>query len=227
VKKIAVAAFALLACATQAQTLQERDLTGDGIADAYYDSAHDLTWLADANLYATLGGPADRDPWGVNGATLPAGQLRLTTALTWVDQLAVGSVSDWRLPQRVIPEGFEPPPWCPIECIRVTPQASLLPSELSFLAGATGQFSNVMDGYYLTFTSDMRWQEMRNIVTGATLSTDETGFMTGYVLAVRDGDAGAPIGTIATPVPEPQTYALMAAALGALALARRRKGRPR
>ncbi|HEY0819348.1 MAG TPA: PEP-CTERM sorting domain-containing protein [Rhizobacter sp.] len=223
-KKLAlVAAFALLAGTAQAQTFQARDLTGDGVTDAFYDSTHNLTWLADANLYATQGGPADRDPWGVDGATLPAGQVRLTTALSWVDQLVIGSVTDWRLPQRVIPDGFEPSPWCPIECVRVTPQASQLPSELSFLAGVTGQFSNFMNGYYLSWTPDMVWQEMRNVVTGATVSTDETGWMTGYVLAVRSGDAGSPTSTVAAPVPEPQTYALMIAALGALAIARRRK----
>lgn len=226
-KKVALAALALLACTAQAQTLQARDLTNDGVADAFYDSVHNLTWLADANLYATLGGPADRDPWGVGGATLPAGQVRLGTALSWVDTLVVGSVSDWRLPERVIPADFQPSPWCPIECVRATPQASQLPSELSFLAGATGQFSNIMNGYYLTWTSDMVWQEMRNIVTGATVSTDETGWMSGYVLAVRDGDAGTAVASVTTPVPEPGTYALMLASLGALAIAsRRRKARP-
>lgn len=218
-KKFAAAALALLACTTQAQSLQERDLTGDGITDALYDSVHNLTWLADANLYATLGGPADRDPRGFNGSTLAAGELRLGTAITWVDSLTVGSVSDWRLPERII-SASDVTPWCPVECVRATPQPGRAPSELSFLAGVTGQFSNVMNGNYLTWTSDMAWQELRNIVTGANGVTDETGWMTGYVLAVREGDAGT---AVVTPVPEPQTYALMLMALGGLGVAARRR----
>ena len=222
VKKVASAALALLACTAQAQTLQARDLTNDGVADAFYDSVHNLTWLADANLYATLGGPADRDPRSFMGGTLGAGELRLSTAISWVDALVVGSVSDWRLPERVIPVDYVPSPWCPLECIQATPQAGQFPSELSFLWGATGQFSNVMNGNYLTWTSDMAWQELRNISTGSSVVTDETGLMTGYVLAVRDGDVGTAVTTaIAAPVPEPGTYALMLAALGALAIARK------
>lgn len=221
-KRIATAFAMLIFTAAHAQTLQGRDLTGDGVADAYYDSTHNLTWLADANLYATTGGPADRDPWGLDGATLPAGQVRLATARSWVDALVVGSVGDWRLPQRLIPADF-PTAWCPIECVRTTPQPGQLPNELSFLAGATAQFSNLMNGYYLSWTSDMLWQELRNVVTGATVETDETSWMTGYVLAVRDGDAGSPTASVATPVPEPQTYAMMMAALGALAIVRRRR----
>ncbi len=224
-KTIAAAALALLACTTQAQTLQARDLTGDGVTDAFYDSTHNLTWLADANLYATLGGPADRDPRSLTGATLAAGELRLTTAISWVDSLTVGSVSDWRLPERII-TASDITPWCPAACVAATPQPGRAPSELSFLAGVTGQFSNVMNGNYLTWTSDMAWQELRNLVTGANGVTDETGLMTGYVLAVRDGDVGSAVTPAAvTPVPEPQTYALMLAALGGLAIARRRTKR--
>jgi hypothetical protein len=79
-----------------------------------------------------------------------------------------------------------------------------------------------MNGNYLTWTSDMVWQELRNISDGSSVVTDETGLMTGYVLAVRDGDVGTAVTTaIAAPVPEPGTYALMLAALGALAIARK------
>ena len=33
-------------------TLQARDIDGDGTVDAWYDTALDLTWLADANAGA-------------------------------------------------------------------------------------------------------------------------------------------------------------------------------
>ena len=36
-------------------TLQPRDLDGNGVTDAYYDTALDVTWLADADFKATLG----------------------------------------------------------------------------------------------------------------------------------------------------------------------------
>lgn len=34
---------------TWESTLQARDLTGDNVADAFYDSVLNITWLADAN----------------------------------------------------------------------------------------------------------------------------------------------------------------------------------
>ena len=64
-------------------TLQARDLNADGVADAFYDTVLDITWLRDAN---------------VNGANY------VPIAANWVSSLAVGGVSGWRLPRMVISE---------------------------------------------------------------------------------------------------------------------------
>ncbi|MBL0727069.1 PEP-CTERM sorting domain-containing protein [Piscinibacter sp. HJYY11] len=157
------------------------------------------------------------------GGVLASGQLRLSTAISWVDSLVVGSVSDWRLPERVIPEGYVPSASCPLACIQSAPLYGQFPSELSFLAGVTGLFSNVMNGNYLSWTSDMAWQELRNITTGRSVLSNETSLITGYVLAVRNGDVGTAVTAIAAPVPEPQTYALMLLGLGAVGAASRRQ----
>ncbi|WP_297528291.1 hypothetical protein [Thiohalobacter sp.] len=73
-------------------TLLPRDLTGDGVADAYYDTVLDITWLADANLAAT-------EAFGTAG--INAGTMAWDTANTWIANMNAVSYlgySDWRLP---------------------------------------------------------------------------------------------------------------------------------
>jgi len=152
---------------------------------------------------------------------LAPGQLRLDTARSWVDGLVVGSVSDWRLPQRIVEPGHVASGSCPLACELASPNSGLFPSELSFLVGATSVFAHVMDGRYLTWTPTMAWQEMRNLLSGSASISDETSFINGYVLAVRTGDAGVPV----TPVPEPSTVVLIGVGLALLAHSLRRRGK--
>jgi hypothetical protein len=72
----AAAASMLVAGAAQA-ALQDRDLDGDALVDAFYDTDLDITWLRDAN---------------VNGA------MDWDTAVAWADAYSFGGYSDWRLP---------------------------------------------------------------------------------------------------------------------------------
>ena len=60
-----------------------------------YDTVLDVTWLADANYARTSGYDAD-------------GRMTLAAARQWVDNLAYGGFSDWRLPSigRVGAEGL-------------------------------------------------------------------------------------------------------------------------
>jgi hypothetical protein len=58
-------------------TLKARDLTGDGIADAYCDTTLDITWLRDWNA---------------------AGLRSWNASRSWASSLVVGGVSGWRLP---------------------------------------------------------------------------------------------------------------------------------
>lgn len=60
-------------------TLHARDLDGDGIADADYDSALAITWLRD---------------WGLAG-----GAMDWAPAMAWAEGLAIGGHTGWRLPQ--------------------------------------------------------------------------------------------------------------------------------
>ena len=58
-------------------TLQARDIDGDGVTDAFYDTALNITWLANANAN---------------------GLMSWSQATSWASNLVVGNFSDWRLP---------------------------------------------------------------------------------------------------------------------------------
>lgn len=58
-------------------TLKARDLTGDGVTDAFYDTVLDVTWLRNARVTAETS-------WG--------------EANEWANGLVFGGFSDWRLP---------------------------------------------------------------------------------------------------------------------------------
>jgi hypothetical protein len=75
----------LLAGAAQA-TLQDRDLNGDTVVDAFYDTDLDITWLRDANVVGPMG---------------------LNEAATWAANLSFAAYDDWRLPRGDWCWGFE------------------------------------------------------------------------------------------------------------------------
>ena len=79
---IATSSFAapVLGQGTWQSTLQARDLDRNGVVDAFYDSALDLTWLRNAN---------------VNGAK------SFNSARLWADTLSFGGLNDWRLPTMI------------------------------------------------------------------------------------------------------------------------------
>lgn len=76
-------------------TLQARDLDGDlgNGPEAFYDTALNITWLADADAPETLG-------------LSTYGNLTWDDAQQWVSSLTVGGVSGWRLPTVTgVPDG--------------------------------------------------------------------------------------------------------------------------
>jgi hypothetical protein len=89
IRLAAVAACALVLCAAPAHarpirgqgtwetTLQPRDIDGDGVVDAFYDTDLDITWSA----VPTASG---KDKW--------------TNIQEWVGQLRIQGVKGWRLP---------------------------------------------------------------------------------------------------------------------------------
>lgn len=74
----AVGVAAVLAAGAAQAALQDRDLNGDTVTDAFYDTDLNITWLRDAN---------------VNG------KMTWDTAVSWAANLSFGGYSDWRLPK--------------------------------------------------------------------------------------------------------------------------------
>jgi hypothetical protein len=79
---------------TWESTLKARDINGNALAlgDAstafFYDTALNITWLADMNHAKTSGDDAD-------------GHMDWSTSVTWANTLTIGSFSGWRLPTMV------------------------------------------------------------------------------------------------------------------------------
>lgn len=79
---------------TWESTLKARDINGKAVAlgDAstafFYDTALNITWLADMNHAKTSGHNAD-------------GLMNWSSSVAWADNLSVGGFTDWRLPTMV------------------------------------------------------------------------------------------------------------------------------
>lgn len=80
------AAMTLLLAAPAQAALQDRDLDGDSVVDAFYDTDLDITWLRNANLN---------------------GPMQWEQAMAWVDGFSFAGYSDWRLPTSDGCSGFE------------------------------------------------------------------------------------------------------------------------
>ena len=200
---IAVAAGSILcvcASAVGAQ-LQARDLDRDGAADAYYDSAQRITWLADANLAAAQG----------HGSAFGPGAMSWPQASAWAASLDVESVTGWRLPRSFVPDlaglcaGGDS-----AACTgRITFESEL--SRLWDQVGAGGPFANNSFGYWTgnTYTPVGEpthfYAQIFSFDSGQRAMTDELSVPALHAWAVHDGDVGI------SPVPEPSTYALLLA----------------
>lgn len=207
-------------------TLQLRDIDGDSVTDAFYDTALDITWLRNAN---------------VNG------EVDWDTAMAWASTLVVAGVGGWRLPE-VVDTGA---PGCDFSCVgtgcgyNVDTASSEMahlyyvtlgnlaycPPEKASCFGAgvpqpgwgltnTGGFQNLQAFAYWSSTGyapdpDRVWYS--DAYGG--LQYDDYKYDTEYVyaMAVCPGDVAA--------VPEPQTHAMLLLGLGAVTVAARRRPR--
>lgn len=70
---------------TWESTLLPRDINGDGVVDAFYDTALNISWLRDTNYAMTSG-------YNSTGA------MTYTEAVQWVKTLSIYGISGWRLP---------------------------------------------------------------------------------------------------------------------------------
>ena len=77
-RAVPLACAALCAAGTAQAALQDRDLNGDKVVDAFYDTDRNITWLRDANV----NGPMNWD-----------------AAAAWAANFSLGGYKDWKLPK--------------------------------------------------------------------------------------------------------------------------------
>jgi hypothetical protein len=217
-------------------TLQNRDINSDGIVDAFYDTALNITWLRNANA-------SDNGTIGQNG--LPTGLLNWNAANTWATTLNVYGTAGWRLPTT----NDTGTPGCNFAYSGTdcgynvqTSTGNAVNSELAHLYyvtlgnltgyNASGQ---AQTGFGLNNTANFQNFEQYAYWSGTeyapdtyyawyffTFAYNDAGFQgyddkysVLYAVAVRSGDVGAAV------VPVAPTFALIMPLLGLLALRKR------
>lgn len=228
---------------TWEQTLQGRDLDGnaDNGFEAYYDTTQNLTWLADANWAVTSGASSTglmigRSLYGTfPGSPLEAAGFAAAANLFGID--------DWTLPglslgdqiyEEVCQPGRATCDRIPTDRYEVQQGSSQLQHLLevtlgnrsgngSYVLQNTGPFKNLQAGPY--WSSEFKLTTLQFANSGWTFNTStgrhlqQPAFTSttslGHAWLVRKGDVAA--------IPEPQTVALWALGLMALAGAASRR----
>jgi len=206
---------------TWESTLQARDINTDGTVDAYYDTALNITWLADANV----------------------GWLPWNDAQAAVAGLSVYGVTGWRLPDAKPVNGSTFNTTSSRDGSTdygYNATSSELAHMFYVTLGNKGLYdtSGNSQSYGLVNTADFLDLQGDNYWSGTQYLSDPDaawyfGMWNGrqgddakryelHVWAVRDGDVAA-----ANAVPEPGSALLAGAALAALGLTRRRRARGR
>ena len=168
-------------------------------AEAYYDNATGLTWLADANYSQTSGYDAD-------------GLMSWANAKAWTAGLDVSGFTGWRLPDTVQPDAT-----CDIQSSGVSygdnctgsEMGNLFYTELGGVAGSSiatthnanyDLFSNVQANFYRSATE---WSLNNSYAWGLHFGTgyqsqpNKTSAY--YAWAVQTGDIGAAVSTVPVP----------------------------
>ena len=164
---VAGAAALLLAGVAQA-ALQDRDLNGDTVVDAFYDTDLGITWLRDANAIGLK-------PWNV--------------AAAWADNFSLGGYDDWRLPTSDTCRGSN---------CSGSEMGHLWITELGNSAANprnTGNFQNLEENFYWSGTDfaqdpSAAWYFLMSGAGYQYAFYKEQG-STLYAMAVHPGDVGA------------------------------------
>lgn len=245
---VAVAACVLLAAPAQAN-LVGRDINGyavDGSSSAavfLYDTDLNVTWLRNAN--AGAGSIYD------NGASANDGRMSWANAVSWVNDLTVGTFGGWRLPTGTGTDKCKTPSYSGTVCgynvdTATGELAHLYYDELGNLsrydtsgnkrAGSSGvDWGLINVGDFLNMKADLYWYGVvyQNPWSAGAWEIDfgqGSDGLTGVadvlntfsVMAVRPGDVLV-TQVLAAQVPEPESVLLTLSALGALVLVRRRR----
>lgn len=210
-----------------------------------YDDVLGITWLQDAN-YAKTSGYSDTIGYPSHGS------LKWNDAKTWTENLVYGGYSDWRLPKVILGtplvNGVDFSYIAPtvnselgymflvnlgLKSSRLPyPSTTLQPDYGVHRNGTSGGQENI--GLVINLRSDPYWYG--NSWQAPSTDTHAWGFnyysgaqggwlktSSSYVWAVRDGD----VASVAAPIPEPESYAMLLAGLGLVGfIARRRNRRP-
>ncbi len=163
-RAVPLACASLLLTGTAQAALEDRDLDGDTVVDAFYDTDLDITWLRDAN---------------VNGA------MNWETAASWVANFNLGAYGDWRLPTATLGCHFD---YCSSE------MRHLWSVELGNSAGAltnTGGFQNLLPASYWTGTVYFGGGAADVFDQSNGTHSWSTWIPELYAMAVRDGDVAA------------------------------------
>jgi|CXWL01.1.fsa_nt_gi hypothetical protein len=160
----AAGASALLMAGAVQAALQDRDLNGDTVVDAFYDTDLNITWLRDANVI---------------------GSVNLGTAVGWADGFSFAGYDDWRLPTSDTCSGYN--------CTG-SEMGHLWYVELGNPAGGpmtnTGSFQNMQSSVYWSGTGyvlpNYAWYFYTNV--GYQNLGPHYVYSAYYAMAVRPGD---------------------------------------